>query len=208
MYDFIADLDEFFCEKYENYDKICTLDGYKMPTMQATKIDDFGREVGYTLPKTEMRLALQAKKTELLAQLKKGMVDKSFSFSFTPYKWTERISHLFNPHVFHKTFKQMLDANKLTKDEARSGLAVRREVWDGICGGKFAPTKNLLFSMAFTLQLSMDEMKKLMWVTYEKFDFAEVKDVVVYYLLEQGIYTMDKVQAAFKEYKIENLFLE
>jgi hypothetical protein len=208
MYDFIADLDEFFCDRYENYDKICTLEGYKMPKMQATKTDEFGREVGYTLPKTEMRLALQTKKCELLAQLKATMIDKSFSFSFTPYKWTELISHLFTPNVFHKVFTKMLAKNHMSKDEARSGLTVRKEIWDGICNGKFAPTKNLLFSMAFALQLSMAELKQLMWVTYEKFDFAEVKDVVVYYLIDQGIYTMDKVHAAFAEYKIENLFLE
>ena len=33
MFDFITDLDEYFCEKYANYDKLCVLNGYKMPVM-------------------------------------------------------------------------------------------------------------------------------------------------------------------------------
>lgn len=207
MYDFMNDLDDFFCEKYENYDKLCTLSGYKMPVMQATKQDEFGREVGYTLPKTEMRLALQEKKSELLAELKTTMWDKTFSFSFTPYKWTEKIAHLFSKDVFHKRFAQLLEMKKYTKDEAAAGLTIRKEIWDGICNGKFAPTKNLVFSLAFAMQLSLEELQALLWLIYEKFDFTEVKDVVVYYLIEQGIYHMDKVRAAFAEYRVENLFL-
>ena len=62
MDDFISDLDAYFCENYADYDKLSGLTGYRMPLMQATKKDEFGREVGYTLPKTEMRLALQENK--------------------------------------------------------------------------------------------------------------------------------------------------
>ena len=82
MYDFIKDLDEYFCEKYANYDKLCVLTGYKMPLMQASQVDEFGRTRAYTLPADRMRLALQEKKTELLAQLKSKMTDVTFSFSF------------------------------------------------------------------------------------------------------------------------------
>ena len=35
-FDFIEDLDEYFCEKYANYDHICILKGYEMPKMQTT----------------------------------------------------------------------------------------------------------------------------------------------------------------------------
>ena len=61
-FEFIADLDEYFCEKYANYDKLCILPGYKMPLMQASKIDEFGRTRTYTLPAETMRLALQERK--------------------------------------------------------------------------------------------------------------------------------------------------
>ena len=42
MFDFINDLDNFFCEKYANYDKICILNGYKRPVMQATRVNEDG----------------------------------------------------------------------------------------------------------------------------------------------------------------------
>ena len=58
MYDFIADLDEYFCEKYANYDKLCVLDGYRMPKMQTSEVRADGRTYAYTLPANTMRLAL------------------------------------------------------------------------------------------------------------------------------------------------------
>ena len=80
MQDFITDLDAYFCEKYANYDKICILPNYRMPTMQASKVDDFGRTYAYTLPMDTMRLALQEEKASLLAQVKEKAFDKTFSF--------------------------------------------------------------------------------------------------------------------------------
>ena len=79
-FEFIADLDEYFCEKYANYDKICVLKGYKMPKMQATKRLENGRDYSYTLPADTMRLALQENRLELLADLKTRMADKAVRF--------------------------------------------------------------------------------------------------------------------------------
>ena len=84
MYEFIADLDEYFCEKYANYDRLCVLSGYKMPLMQTSTVDEFGRTRAYTLPAETMRLALQENKADLLKQLKSRMTDATFSFSFRP----------------------------------------------------------------------------------------------------------------------------
>ena len=83
MYDFISDLDEYFCEKYANYDKLCVLKGYKMPVMQASEVREDGRTYAYTLPASTMRLAAQEKKAELLAALKERMTDVTFSYSFS-----------------------------------------------------------------------------------------------------------------------------
>ena len=73
MYDFIADLDGYFCEKYANYDKLCILPGYKMPLMQASEVRADGRTYSYTLPSSTMRLAAQEKKTELLSSTLKTL---------------------------------------------------------------------------------------------------------------------------------------
>ena len=77
MYDFITDLDEYFCEKYASYDKLTVIPGYKMPVMQATETRADGRRYSYTLPADTMRLANQEKKAEILAQLKEKMAQKA-----------------------------------------------------------------------------------------------------------------------------------
>ena len=80
----LTDLDEYFCKKYANYDKLCTLPGYRMPKMQTSEVREDGRTYAYTLPANTMRLALQENNAELLADLKTKLQDKTFSFSFTP----------------------------------------------------------------------------------------------------------------------------
>ena len=108
MYDFIADLDEYFCEKYANYDKLCILPGYKMPMMQATELREDGRTYSYTLPANTMRLAKQEKKAALLAELKSRMTDVTFSFSFRPYGFFTKIKNSFSKYAFHKNLKKII----------------------------------------------------------------------------------------------------
>ena len=84
MNEFILQLDEYFCEKYANYDKLCLLPGYKMPLMQASEIREDGRTYAYTLPPETMSLSRQEKKAEILAVLKERMVDITFPFPSVP----------------------------------------------------------------------------------------------------------------------------
>ena len=65
MYDFIKDLDDYFCEKYANYDKLCVISGYSMPKMHASEVRADGRTYAYTLPPETMRLALQEEKSKI-----------------------------------------------------------------------------------------------------------------------------------------------
>ena len=112
MYDFLSDLDEYFCEKYANYDKLCVLPGYKMPVMQASEVRADGRTYAYTLPANTMRLATQEKKAELLAELKTRMVDINFSFSFRVQKLFTRIGNIFSKYAFHKNLKKVLEKSE------------------------------------------------------------------------------------------------
>ena len=41
-FEFLTDLDEYFCEKYANYDKLCVLPGYRMPKMQESRMEITG----------------------------------------------------------------------------------------------------------------------------------------------------------------------
>lgn len=208
MQDFILDLDEYFCEKYANYDKLCILPGYKMPLMQTSTVDEFGRTKTYTLPANTLRLALQEKKTELLAALKPRMADPTFSFSFRPLGLYMALRNKFSKFGFVKYFKEVLKRYGLTEQTAAEGLDISEEIWKKICKGKFLPSKNLVFSFALTAQISFEDTEEMLLLCGEEFDYAVVKDVVLSYLLNNRIYNPAMIERAFAEYKVENLFIK
>ena len=207
MFDFIADLDAFFCEQYADYDKICVLPNYRMPVMQATEVRADGRSYGYTLPANTMRLALQEEKEELLKTLKSQMVDKTFSFSFEPLGFFAYIQNVFSKRAFLKNFKRFLVKYNIAESAAFDGLAIDEEIKTGILKGKFVPTKNLLLSFALAQQISYDDAQGLLELCGFEMDFSEVKDVVICYLLRNKVYNREMIAAALNEYKVGNLFL-
>lgn len=208
MYDFISDLDGYFCETYANYDKLCILPGYVMPVMQRSEVREDGRTYAYTLPATTMRLATQEKKDEILAELKKRMTDMTFSFSFRPYGFFTKIRNRFSKYAFCKNLKKMLEKYGIPEADAHEALDVSNEIWKGILKGNFEPTKNLLYSLALTAQFSYDDTCALMRLCGYSFNFADVKDVVISYLLQQKVYNRGMIEAALQEYKVTNLFIK
>lgn len=208
MYDFIADLDGYFCEKYANYDKLCVLDGYRMPKMQTSKVGADGRTYAYTLPANTMRLSLQENKDELLVALKKQMFDKTVSFSFRPLHFFARLQNKFSKYGFVKFFRTVLAKYNATEAEVLETLDIMPQIWSGICKGKFAPTKNLIFSIALTTHFSLEDTKNLLAVCGYELDFTIVKDVVMAYLLTHKVYNEDMIDSALSEYKVENLYLK
>ncbi len=207
MYDFLTDLDEYFCESYANYDKLCVLPGYRMPMMQASRVDELGRTRTYTLPANTMRLAAQEKKAELLAELKTRLVDTTFSFSFEPIGGFTRFKNLLKGKPFTKLFNAFLKKYGTSAESGVEGLVIDKEIWQKICKGRFLPTKNLLFSMALCLQTSWEDLTLLLRACDCEIDYACPKDVVVSYLVKNRVYGAGMVEAALSEYKIRNLFL-
>jgi hypothetical protein len=208
MYDFIADLDGYFCETYANYDKLCILPGYEMPVMQRSEVREDGRTYAYTLPADTMRLAKQEKKEEILAELKKRMTDTTFSFSFGIRGFFDKLKSRFSKKGFCKNFKAMLAKYGVSESDALENLTISEEIWKGILNGVFVPTKNLLYSLALTSQLSYADTCTLMgWCGYA-FNFTDVKDVVISYLLQQKVYNRAMIDAALNEYKVTNLFIK
>ncbi len=208
MFDFITDLDGYFCEKYANYDKLCVLPGYKMPMMQASKIDEFGRTRTYTLPADTMRLATQEKKDELLKELKTRLTDLTFSFSFQPLSFFGRVRNKCSKYGFTKNFKKILEKYGLDEQGVGEALSVSPEIWHAIWKGKFLPTKNLVISIALTAHLSMEDLNAMLALLYEELDYAIPKDVVVSYLVTRKVYNPTMVQRAFDEYHVANLFIK
>ena len=208
MQDFIADLDAFFCEKYEGYDKISILPGYKMPMMQASEVDEFGRTRAYTLPANTMRLAKQEKKDELLTELKNRMTDTTFSFSFAPQSLFARIKSRFSKYAFYKNLNIFMKKYDFADKDALEALTVDEEIWRGVRKGKFLPSKNLVFSIALAAHMSYDDTEALLALAGFEWDFSVVKDVILCYLLQQKVYNVTMRERALTEYKIGNLFLK
>ena len=208
MYDFLTDLDDFFCKKYANYNKLCTLPGYVMPVMQRSEVREDGRTYAYTLPAETMNLDNQAQKSELLTELKKRIVDMDFSFSFIPLSLFARLRNKFSKYGVYKNLKNMLAKYGVGKEEALETLSVSEEIWDKIYKGAFLPTKNLVYSLALTAQFSYDDTCALMLLCGYEFDYEKPKDVVIAYLLMNKVYDRGMIDAALSEYKVTNLFLK
>lgn len=208
MFDFIADLDGYFCEKYANYDKICILPDYKMPKMQTSEVREDGRTYAYTLPANTMRLALQEKKAELLQALKSRLTDKTFSFSFRTHGFFARMKNRRSKYGTVKWLKSLLAKYNETADSAFACLSIDREIWDGIVSGKFLPTKNLVFSLVLTMGMTEEDMENFLSVCGYELDFTMEKDVVISYLVHAKIFNPEMVKAALDEYKITNLFIK
>lgn len=208
MYDFITDLDAYFCEKYASYDKLTVIPGYKMPVMQATETRADGRRYSYTLPADTMRLANQEKKAEILAQLKEKMADTTFSFSFSVNGFFTRLKACFSKYGFYKQFNKMLAKYKLSDADIFEAIDIDEEIWRNVKKGKFAPTKNLLFSIALAFQFSMDDVNALFLFAGYEWEYTYVKDVIISYLLINKVYNRPMIDAALTEYKVENLFIK
>ena len=202
QFDFIKDLDEYFCEKYANYDKICVLPGYRMPTMQETKVDDFGRKYSYTLPAETMCLAKQEKCAELLAELKSRLSDKNFSFTFRPLGFFQRIYEAFSKKSFPNRLKGVCRRHNADPNLLAEGLEIDPAIWKRILKGELYPSKPLLFAMGLSAHFTYQETELLLGASGYLFDFEDVTDTVVSYLLLKEIYNQAMVQAALEEYKV------
>ena len=207
-FEFLNDLDDYFCEKYANYDKICVLKGYSMPKMQAVKRLADGRDYAYTLPSSTMRLSSQEKKAELLIELKQRISEAGFSFSFRPLTFWEKWKNRFAKTSFQKVLPVVLARKNTTCEGIFSELEIEKKTWDRIVKGLYYPTKNTLYTIALAAHLSLDDLTELMSVCKFSFDATLVKDVVLSYLISRGVYNSEMVKAALAEYKIEGLFLK
>ena len=208
MYDFIADLDEYFCEKYANYDKLCILPGYKMPKMQTSEVREDGRTYAYTLPANTMRLALQENKVELLALLKTQMLDLTPSFSFNPQSIFAQIRNRFSKYGFLKNFKKVMAKYNLTNEEILEKINISDEIWGNILKQKFLPSKNLILSLALVGHFSYEDTVALLSFCNYEFEYSVVKDVIISYLLKEKIFNEEMRARALAEYKVANLFIK
>ena len=207
MFPFLSDLDEFFCETFANYDKLCGLDGYKPPVMQATKTDEFGRTVSYTLPMNEMALSKQEKKETLLVALKEKICDVEFSFPVCHLGFFAQIGQAFSKKSFRRAWRKFCEGKRLKQEDVLAQINVSKSTYLEIIKGRALPCKSLVYSFALAFGASVEETLQLLSACDYGFDFTKEREVVVYYLLHQRVYNREMMNAALKEYKVRNLYL-
>ena len=200
-------LDDYFCETYENYDKLCMLPGYQMPKMQDTRIGEDGLTYAYTLPSETMSLSRQTNKAEILKELKNRAFDQTFSFSFQVQSIFSRIANLFLVKSPGKVLRTILAKHALTKEQVNELLTIDKEVFSGIYKGKFIPTKNCALSIALVAEFTVEEIDELFEACGYGWDFTLIKDTVLSYLLINRVYNVEMIRLACKEYNVENLFI-
>lgn len=203
---FLSDLDDYFCENYANYDKLCVIEGYRVPKMQATERREDGRLYSYTLPASTMRLAKQENRAEILEVLKSKIKDKNFSFSFEPAGFFTRLLK-YKKYSFKSILSEVLRKSSVTAEELGAELSIDQKIWKKICSGDYLPTKNLIFSIALIARTTYEDACDLLATCGMEFDYTLEREVVVSYLLKQKIFNKDMMQAAFAEYSVSNLFI-
>ncbi len=198
---YLNGLDEYFCANFSGYVRISALEGYKMPEMLTV-----GRDGNITRrPSEDMRLCYRENCAELLAQLKKGLADTDFTFSFRFRSVRERFHDRFDKYTFAKVLPAVLARCDETPQSAGEKLSIEPRFWQMIVKGKLYPEKNTLFALALVCRMSVTDINNLLKVCGFRLEQDNVRDTVVGYLLEQKIFNEEMRDKCLAEYKITGL---
>ncbi len=197
--DFLLDLDDYFCKKYANYTKICATEGYVAPNIVRADPAEHG------LNDERYKLCYQADPFKLLNSFKENLYDAYFSFSFTPAPLMERIKDIRRKHTFKKILPAIFEKYALDINGYHEIIDISRDVWKNIVLGKYYPEKNTIYAIALTGGISRSDTADMLAVCGYEFDYSDVRDTVVSYLIDYKIYNGELIKAALNEYKIHAL---
>lgn len=201
MYNVITALDEYFCLHYSDYVRLSALEGYVMPDTLILGADG---NVQRRDPSC-MRLCYQAECETLLARLKEGLADTDFTFSFRFLTVREKFTERFRRHTFAKLLPAALVRCGETVESAGNKLDIEPRFWKKIAKGSLIPEKNTVLALALACRMQVTDVNNLLTVSGFVFDEKNVRDVVVRYLLEQGVWAAELQETCFREYKITNI---
>lgn len=200
-YDYLTQLDDFFCEQYSDYVKIAAIEGYRMPEMLTVGADG---NIARRDPSC-MRICHQQNKGEILARFKASYVDTEFTFNFSCLSLRRRIKDRFRKYTFAKLLPVVLKRYKTTPQEAGELLALDPVIWRGIVKGKFLPEKNTLMALALVCRMQTSDVNNLFIVCGTELKQDNVRDVVFEYLLNQKIFNREMIDRCLAEYHIDTL---
>ena len=198
---YLTALDEHFCARYSDYVRLSALEGYEMPEVIYVASDG-------NITRREssvMRLDRQRNRAELLKKFKEELADTDFTFSFSFIPFLERIRDRFRKYTFAKILPATLRRSDETVESAGAKLDIEPHLWEKIVKGKLYPQKNTVLALALTCRLKPQDANNLLAVCGFSLDEANVRDVVVQYLLERSIFNEEMRDRCLSEYKITSL---
>lgn len=197
----ISALDEYFMAHYSDYTRLAALSGYKMPE---TLVVGANGSIEKKDPSV-MRLMYQENREKLLARFKEEQGDTDLTFSFRFLTLAEKLRRPFEKYTFSKVLPKILNAHKLTAEEAGRRLNIEPKFWKKLQKGTLVPEKNTVLALALTCAFTPRDTDNLFNACGFVFDDKSVRDVVVRFLLEQKVFSPDLIFACLREYKIDCL---
>ncbi len=198
MENYLAALDEYFCARYSDYVKLSALEGYEMPeVLYVAKDGNIVRR-----DPSVMRLNRQAKREELLARFKKNAGDVNFTFGYAFIPFSDRIKNPLRKGTFAKLLPAALRACGETAESAGEKLDIEPRFWKKIVKGSLYPEKNLILALALVCHMEIRSAITLLTSRGFFFDAENVRDVVVEYLLQNGVANPEMRDRCLKEYNI------
>ncbi len=198
---YLRALDEHFCARYSDYVALSAIEGYTMPeVLYVAKDGNIARRDASC-----MRLCYQRDPEELLARFKEGLADTNFTFSFTFPSWKDRIRDRFAKHTFAKLLPAALARCGETAESAGEKLAIEPRFWNKIVKGSLYPEKNTVLALAIVTGMQQQDVLNLLAVCGFEIDHANVRDVVMEYLIIQKVTNPAMRDECLSEYKITNL---
>ena len=198
---YLQALDEHFCAGYSDYVRLSALPGYEMPEMLY-----LGKEgVIERRDSSAMRLCNQKNRDELLKTFKESLADTNFTFSFSFIPFSERVRDRFRKHTFAKILPAVLAHYNETPESAGQKLDIEPLFWNKIVKGKLYPEKNTVLALALVCRMQVQDVNNLLAVCGFPLDEANVRDVVLGYLITHRIFNAEMRDRCLAEYKITNL---
>ncbi len=200
---YLRALDEHFCARYSDYVKISAIEGYVMPEVLYVAQDgNIARR-----DSSCMRLDRQQDAELLLARFKEGLTDTEFAFSFRFPTVKQRFHAFFHPkeNTFARTLPRALAHCGETTASAGAKLSIEPRFWERIVKGKLLPEKCTVLALALVCHMQLEDVLELLGVSGFTMDPANVRDVVVDYLIVQKIYNPVMRDDCLREYRITSL---
>ncbi len=197
----LSSLDEYFMDRYADFVRLSALEGYEMPETVTPGADGTLRR----RDSSALYLSRQRKGEELLARLKAELVDTELTFSFRFLTGKEKFTRFFEKYTFARVFPRVLRRVNLTAEEVGERIAVEPRFWKRIVKGTLIPEKGTVLAILLVCGLNAREAENLFNACGYEFDDANVRDVVVRFLLEQKVFSPELRDLCLREYSVTSL---